>query len=796
MKHYHLNAAFYLIALVCTASCTRPLGPAQSTVSGSGSSSSSSSGSSGSSGSGSSSIPVAFTTSWPFDLATSSVYDATKIEVTGGVARLIALDQTDNDNSATGFSTATYSSTQWSAANSGVQLTLSTSSPLALPNLASTTSWTSMASNVLLLHLNEGVGITSFADTSGFNNTATCVTCPTLNSIGKVSTAGDFTNAPEITVLHSASLDLLGSMTLMAWVTADTLVDRDTIIMKTSNNAWNDGYGLYYEAGNICVFIRSRATATACAPFTTTANFRHVAATYNGAALIVYIDGIKAATTSTAVAISSSAGDLRIGNGAGVGYYWDGKIDEVAIFNAALSFEQISNIYQTQSPLYSGQTASRVLNATTSASWSSIAWTPSRPSGKPLPDSGNAETAYSSGNVSMSSNALLAHLNESAGTSFTDTSGFALNGLCTTTTCPTLGPVGKFSRAPFFDGVDDWIDFTNPMGLQLGIGSIEAWVRTTNPGAGLRGIAVKNGAYGLFLDSGVFAAYDYNAAVARSSGINIADGKWHHIGATFQSGVANGTTLYIDGIARITTTITLSSQGTGFTIGAGSNPGVTQNFAGLIDEVAIYSRLLSSQEMTDRYYRGVQRLNFQVKSCNDAACATGTLAGPAAVTTSYYAEADASTTGLPSVTLSGVGANQYFQYQAYLETDLNGLSPTLKSVSIGPTHYDGTSPIVVNTTGTTYSDLSFFSATLGASNSGTVTYQLSHNGTSWYYHNSTTWVAAAGVVQSNTAAQVASNISTFKSVIGAGTIYWRAYLTSASAAQACELDTITIAGSQ
>ena len=53
------------------------------------------------------------TVNWPFTTAGNyTVSDATKVEVADGVAKLIAVDQTDNDNTSTGFGGGTHNQTR------------------------------------------------------------------------------------------------------------------------------------------------------------------------------------------------------------------------------------------------------------------------------------------------------------------------------------------------------------------------------------------------------------------------------------------------------------------------------------------------------------------------------------------------------------------------------------------------------------------------------------------------------------------------------------------------------------
>ncbi|MFH0920724.1 MAG: LamG-like jellyroll fold domain-containing protein, partial [Fibrobacterota bacterium] len=158
---------------------------------------------------------------------------------------------------------------------------------------------------------------------------------------------------------------------------------------------------------------------------------------------------------------------------------------------------------------------------------------------------------------------------------------------------------GKLGGALELDGTDDRVELTEPshVSTHLTTGTMTAWIKTSGPGSGWRGIMVKQSAYGMFLKDNTFAVYDWSTASERNSGVNLVDNAWHHVAVTFVSGSANGTNLYIDGVLRFTTTITVSNQNEGLTFGAGSNPGTTQNFNGFIDDARLFNRVLEANEI-------------------------------------------------------------------------------------------------------------------------------------------------------------------------------------------------------
>jgi hypothetical protein len=150
-----------------------------------------------------------------------------------------------------------------------------------------------------------------------------------------------------------------------------------------------------------------------------------------------------------------------------------------------------------------------------------------------------------------------------------------------------------------FDGTNDYINFGNSSTLQQTSGTISAWAKTSAPGGSYRGIIAKQGAYGLFYTDSVLVAYDWAADAPRSTGVNIADNTWKNVVLTYQSGVSNGTRIYINGVSVLTTTITIGSQIANLFGGAEAN--ASQFAACQISSFNMYNRALSAQEVLQNY---------------------------------------------------------------------------------------------------------------------------------------------------------------------------------------------------
>ena len=156
-----------------------------------------------------------------------------------------------------------------------------------------------------------------------------------------------------------------------------------------------------------------------------------------------------------------------------------------------------------------------------------------------------------------------------------------------------------------FDGSNDHINFGNPSSVRLLNGTISAWVKTASPGGGFRGIMAKQFQYGIFYSDSVLVAYDWTAGATRSTGVNIADNNWKNVVMTFQSGVTNGTRIYINGSSVLTTTITSFNDGLNLYGGAEVTAGQYAACSGSI--FSLYNRPLTAAEVLQNYNAAKKR---------------------------------------------------------------------------------------------------------------------------------------------------------------------------------------------
>jgi len=93
------------------------------------------------------------------------------------------------------------------------------------------------------------------------------------------------------------------------------------------------------------IFGKGNDTSAFAVPNTSDGNWHHLVVTYNQSALKVYIDGNLEAEPSLPSANYTTSSGLTIGSWSDNNRYFNGSIDEVGIWNTALTSTQVSEIY-------------------------------------------------------------------------------------------------------------------------------------------------------------------------------------------------------------------------------------------------------------------------------------------------------------------------------------------------------------------------------------------------------------------------------------------------------------------
>ena len=406
--------------------------------------------------------------------------------------------------------------------------------------------------------MDEMSGVSS-QDSSGNGNTGTlgAGTARPTWAIGKYGGAlkfdgsNDYANSSGLTGFSSGE-----SITYEAWIKPTYTDGTQDIILDRALQLRLEIASTYFRAhigtgSSWCLTSITGGTPT-------TGVWSHVAVTYNNSTVKMYVNGGQVYSSDISCVLGNSGG-VYIGKYNAGGYAFPGSIDDVRIYNYARTPGQIVEDMNAGHPIGGSPVGSQV------GYWKF--------------DEGFGSTAN---NVGFG--------------------GSTLNGTFgATTAAPGWSNDGKFGKALAFDGTNDYVDLTNNSATQLTSGTITAWIKTSGAGSSYRGILVKGTAYGIFLKDNVFMTYDWGTSTDRSTGISLNNNNWHHVAMSFASGTTNGTILYIDGIPRLTTTITVSNQGTSLQVGSNT---AAQYFAGVIDEPKVYNTALTAEQVKLDYNQG------------------------------------------------------------------------------------------------------------------------------------------------------------------------------------------------
>ncbi|MFA5911139.1 MAG: Calx-beta domain-containing protein [Vicinamibacterales bacterium] len=188
---------------------------------------------------------------------------------------------------------------------------------------------------------NEGSGTTA-ADASGAGQTGS-ISGATWSTAGKNGNALSFDGVNDlVTVADTAALDVTRT-TLMAWLRPSSLGSWRSVVLKETTNGL--AYALYANdnasrpAGFVNLGSTDRsANGTATMPLNA---WTHVAMTYDGANIRLYVNGVLVRTRAYAGNIITSARALTIGGNSIWGEWFAGLIDDVRIYNRALTLAEV-----------------------------------------------------------------------------------------------------------------------------------------------------------------------------------------------------------------------------------------------------------------------------------------------------------------------------------------------------------------------------------------------------------------------------------------------------------------------
>ncbi|MFH1127092.1 MAG: DUF2341 domain-containing protein, partial [archaeon] len=440
-------------------------------------------------------------------------------------------------------------------------------------------------------HFSENAG-TQTKDSSGHANNgtlgnSTLSTRPTWTT-GKIGQALEFDGGDFVEIPHSDDF-LISDGTVELWFKTDDPTKDQGLISKDSEGYDTGGHLTINVDPASYIYIRQQSTTASYAVNSSTSvtlladTWYHVAYTFGSAGMKLYIDGTEVDTDSYTGGLTGNYEPIALGAKTvrsdnliiyPLQSYLDGTIDEVRIYNYALSASEIQAIYAVSNPVGDLTDYQIKVEKNLVGSW---------------------------------------HFSENAGTTAKDSSGNGNDAVLPSAPSQPQWTGGIVGNALKFDGIDDYVDIGNPSSLQLtGAITLEAWVKwngTENPYFVTKTGDSTHRSYDL--SGNVDGTVEFRVGgtscniIQSSGGLVVPADEWIHLAGVYEpSGYIR---LYVDGsIAKENTTSVPSSQcenGLNWFIGAREG---NQGFSnGTIDEVRIYNRTLSPDEIRAHYEAGL-----------------------------------------------------------------------------------------------------------------------------------------------------------------------------------------------
>ena len=169
------------------------------------------------------------------------------------------------------------------------------------------------------------------------------------------------------------SLNGLSTMSFSLWVKAASGAQADSYaaILGIGDTTTNTGQIFFSQANldnNFNFYVRTSAGYGT--PATTGIGFlngdwRHVAGTYDGTNLKLYVDGSQVSSVSRTGNLITATGELYIGRTTTSANFFNGELDEVAVWDSALSSCDVKGIYEATTTVSGQPKTANLLDANT-----------------------------------------------------------------------------------------------------------------------------------------------------------------------------------------------------------------------------------------------------------------------------------------------------------------------------------------------------------------------------------------------------------------------------------------------
>ncbi|PIZ44225.1 hypothetical protein COY32_06810, partial [candidate division WWE3 bacterium CG_4_10_14_0_2_um_filter_41_14] len=478
---------------------------------------------------------------------------------------------------------------------------------------------TPVGSPVLHLSFDEGYGDTAYDKSPQGNNgdlAGTCpgaATCPTWTNDGKYGKALSFDGGDYVDTNQSLAQT---DFTISSWFKLTDVSTYHIIVSKESpgGQPWNYRLMIAPTSGFLFGDIADGVNSAQVITTTSVADGSWHQGIFTrdttSDKIYLYVDGeLISSTTDPTTGGEQNAQEVWIGRSAytgGGGYYFNGSIDEVKIYNFALTEDEVKADYNQGKSLVVGAIGTESDGTTPSFS---------------------ADRAYCVPGDTSTCNPPVAEWNfdEGSGQYAQDTSGNGNTGtLGSSSGSDSADPSwtqGRVGKALSFDGGDDYMDVSNAAGLNSSY-SLSAWAKATSFSANSDQdiIAIPRTAgdlHGVLMEVGCVSGvcklrYLHRMPIGSSGGDDLSGitrvypGNWYNIVLTRDS-ATKAMKIYINGVLDNSMTGTSADFGSTalrMYIGKLFITSSVRMWPGLIDQVRIYNYARTPAQIAWDYNKG------------------------------------------------------------------------------------------------------------------------------------------------------------------------------------------------
>jgi hypothetical protein len=182
---------------------------------------------------------------------------------------------------------------------------------------------------------------------NGINNGATL----TIDRNGNANKAFAFNGTSNyIDVSDNNTLDLVSTFTISGWYnTTATSANLYTLVGKSRDNSGGTGYVLAYGIPSSTLSLNWGPNIVLNIPSTIYSSGWHfMVGTSDGSNIKIYMDSVMIQSMSTSPSLINSTSSLNIGRENSIlGRYFLGKLDDIGIWNRALTQTEITKLYSS-----------------------------------------------------------------------------------------------------------------------------------------------------------------------------------------------------------------------------------------------------------------------------------------------------------------------------------------------------------------------------------------------------------------------------------------------------------------